>query len=72
MKPYSFLVALCGGKEVDMTKYLDRCMEEITRIEGMIVSRPKTQYMAFEPNYHGNREPIKIGEELESVVHFKY
>ena len=28
--------------------------------------------MAFEPNYHGNRELIEIGEELESVVHFKY
>ena len=67
-------IVLCGGREVDMTEYLDTWRKSLKE-RGMKVSRPKTQFMDFnfEQNQHGNREPVKIlGEELEIVTHFKY
>ena len=49
----------CGGREVNMTEYLDKTyLEIITRRErGMRVSRPKTQFLDFAPrqNESGNR-----------------
>ena len=67
-------IVLCGGREVDMTEYLDTWRKSLEE-RGMRVSRPKTQYMDFNfgQNQQGNREPVKIlGEELERVTHFKY
>ena len=69
-------IVLCGGREVDMTDYLDTWRKSLEE-RGMTVSRPKTQFMDFnnyfEQNRQGNREPVKIlGEELERVTHFKY
>ena len=67
-------IVLCGGREVDMTEYLDTWRKSLEE-RGMRVSRPKTQFMDFnfEQNQQGNREPVKIlGEELERVTHFKY
>ena len=67
-------IGLCGGREVDMTEYLESWRKSLEE-RGMRVSRPKTQFMDFnfELNKQGNREPIKIlGEELERVTHFKY
>ena len=45
---------------------------------GMMVSRPKTQFMDFmdficKCSEQVNREPVQItGQELEIVIHFKY
>ena len=69
-------IVLCGGREVDMTEYLDTWRKSLEE-RGMKVSRPKTQFMDFnnyfEQNQQGNREPVnKLGEELEIVTHFKY
>ena len=67
-------IVLCGGREVDMTDYLDMWRKSLEE-RGMRVSRPKTQFMDFnfEQNQQGHREPVKIlGEELERVTHFKY
>ena len=69
-------IVLCGGREVDMTEYLDTWRKSLEE-RGMKVSRPKTQLMDFnnyfEQNQQGNREPVKkLGEELERVTHFKY
>ena len=67
-------IVLCGGREVDMTEYLDTWRKSLEE-RGMRLSRPKTQFMDFnfEQNQQGNREPVKIlGEELERVTHFKY
>ena len=66
-------IVLCGGREVDMTEYLDTWRKSLEE-RGMRLSRPKTQFMDFnfEQNQQGNREPVKIlGEELERVTHFK-
>ena len=67
-------IVLCGDDETDMTEYLDtwrRALED----RGMRISRPKTQFIDFkfgEDNGQG-REPVKIlGEELQTVHHFKY
>ena len=53
--------------------FIDRLRKTIHR--DLSVSRPKTQCMGFtfEQNKQGNQEPVKIllGEELESVTHFK-
>ena len=67
-------ILLCGGREVDLTEYLDTWKTSLEE-RGMRLSRPKTQFMDFnfEQNQQGNREPVKIlGEELERVTHFKY
>ena len=67
-------IVLCGGREVDMTEYLDTWIKSLEE-RGMTVSRPKTQFMDFnfEQSQQGNREPVNIlGEELERVTHFKY
>ena len=67
-------IVLCGGREVDMTEYLDTWRKSLEE-RGMRVSRPKTQFMDFnfEQNQQGNREPVKIlGEETERVTHSKY
>ena len=67
-------IVLCGGREVDMTEYLDTWRKSLEE-RGMRVSRPKTQFMDFnfEQSRQGNREPVKIlGEELERVTHFEY
>ena len=67
-------IVLCGGREVDMTAYLDTLTKSLEE-SGMRVSMAKTQFMDFncEHNQQGNREPVKIlGEELERVTHFKY
>ena len=67
-------IVLCGGREVDMTEYLDTWRKSLEE-RGMMLSRPKTQFMDFnfEKNQQGNREPVKIlGEELERVTHLKY
>ena len=67
-------IVLCGGREVDMTEYLDTWRKSLEE-RGMRLSRPKTQFMDvnFDQNQQGNREPVKIlGEELERVTHFKY
>ena len=61
-----------GGKEVDMTEFLDSWRKSLEEI-GMMVSRPKTQFMDFtfgqnEEDFR-NREPVKIQiEELDSVA----
>ena len=39
-------IVLCGGREVDMTEYLDTWSKSLEE-RGMRVSRPKTQYMDF-------------------------
>ena len=67
-------IVLWGGREVDMTEYLDTWRKSLEE-RGMRISRPKTQFMDFnfEKNQQGNREPVNIlGEELERVTHFKY
>ena len=67
-------IVLCGGREVDMTEYLDTWRKSLEE-RGMRVSRPKTQFMDFnfEQSQQGNRDPVKIlGEELERVTHLKY
>ena len=67
-------IVLCGGREVDMTEYLDTWRKSLEE-RGMRPSRPTTQLMDFnfEQNQQGNREPVNIlGEELETVTHFKY
>ena len=67
-------IVLCGGREVDMTEYLDTWRKSLEE-RGMRVSRPKTQFMDFnfEQSQQGNRQPVKIlGEELERVTLFKY
>ena len=55
-------IVLCGGREVDMTEYLDTWRTYLEE-RGMKVSRPKTQFMDFnnyfEQNRQGNREPVK-------------
>ena len=56
-------IILCGGREVDMTEYLDTWRKSLEERErGMRVSRPKTQFMDFnfEQNQQGNREPVNI------------
>ena len=49
-------IVLCGGREVDMTEYLDTWRKSLEE-RGMRISRPKTQYMDFnfERNQQGNR-----------------
>ena len=37
-------IVLCGGREVDMTEYLDTWRKSLEE-RGMKVSRPKTQFM---------------------------
>ena len=67
-------IVLCGGREVDITEYLDTWRKSLEE-RGMRLSRPRTQFMDFnfEQNQQGNREPVNIlGEELERVTHFKY
>ena len=67
-------IVLCGGREVDMSEYLDTWRKYLEE-RGMRLSRPKTQFMDFnfEQNQQGNQEPVNIlGEELERVTHFKY
>ena len=67
-------IVLCGGREVDMTEYLDTWRTSLEE-RGMRVSRPKTQFIDFNfgQSQQGNREPVNIlGEELERVTHFKY
>ena len=67
-------IVLCGGREVDMTEYLDTWRKSLEE-RGMRVCMPKTQFMDFnfEQSQQGTREPVKIlGEELERVTHFKY
>ena len=39
-------IVLCGGREVDMTEYLDTWRKSLEE-RGMRVSRPKTQFMDF-------------------------
>ena len=39
-------IVLCGGREVDMTEYLDTWRKYVEG-RGMRVSRPKTQFMDF-------------------------
>ena len=39
-------IVLCGGREIDMTEYLDRWRKSLEE-RGMRVSRPKTQFMDF-------------------------
>ena len=47
--PESMMIAddivLCGGREVDMTEYLDTWRKSLGRERGMMLSRPKTQFM---------------------------
>ena len=50
-------IVLCGGREVDMTEYLDMWRESLEE-RGMRVSRPKTQFMDFNLN--------RINKETES------
>ena len=67
-------IVLCGDKDVDMTEYLES-WRKVLEERGMRVSRPKTQFMefSFEQNAQGNRPHVQIlGEEDESVTHFKY
>ena len=54
-------IVLCGGREVDMTEYLDTWRQYLEE-RGMRLSRPKIQFMDFnfEQNQQGNREPVKI------------
>ena len=54
-------IVLCGGREVDMTEYLDTWRKSLEE-RGMRISRPKTQYMDFNfvQNQQGNREPVMI------------
>ena len=40
-------IVLCGGREVDMTEYLDTWRKSLEE-RGMMVSRPKTQFMLFQ------------------------
>ena len=40
-------IVLCGGKEVDMTEYLETWRKALEE-RGMRVSREKTQFMDFE------------------------
>ena len=49
-------IVLCGGKEVDMTDYLDTWRKSLQE-RGMRVIRPKTQFMdfTFEQSEQGNR-----------------
>ena len=73
LSPYLFLV-LSGGREVDMTEYMDTWRKSLEE-RRIRVSRPTTQYMDFNfvQNQQGKREPVKmLGEELERVTHFKY
>ena len=67
-------ITLCGGTEVDMTKYLETWRK--ARYERRIrVSRPKTQFMdfKFERNEEVDKPTVKIqGDELEKVTHLKY
>ena len=39
-------IVLCGGREVDMTEYLDTWRKSLEE-RGMRLSRPKTQFMNF-------------------------
>ena len=39
-------IVLCGGREVNMTEYLDTWRKSLEE-SGMKVSRPKTQFMDF-------------------------
>ena len=54
-------IVLCGGREVDMTEYLDTWRQSLEE-RGMRLSRPKTQFMDFnfEQNQQGNREPVNV------------
>ena len=54
-------IVLCGGREVDMTEYLDTWRKSLEE-RGMRICRPKTQYMDFNfvQNQQGNREPVMI------------
>ena len=67
-------IVLCGDDETDMTEYFEtwrRALED----RGMRISRPKTQFMDFNLGQDNGqeREPVKtLGEELQSVHHFKY
>ena len=45
-------VVLCGGREVDMTEYLDTWRKSLEE-RGMRLSRPKTQFMDF--NFEQNQ-----------------
>ena len=51
-------IVLCGGREVDMTEYLDTWRKSLED-RGMRLSRPKTQFMDFnfEQNQQGSRDP---------------
>ena len=42
-------IVLCGGREVDMTEYLDTWRKSLEE-RGMRLSRPKTQFMDFNLN----------------------
>ena len=66
--------SLYGDDETDMTEYLEtwrRSLED----RGMMISRPKTQFIAFkfgQDNGQG-RDPVNIpGEELQRVHRFKH
>ena len=54
-------IVFCGGKEADMTEYLDTWRKSLEE-RGMRLSRPKTQFMdfTFEQNEQRNHEPIRI------------
>ena len=55
-------IVLCGGREVDMTEYLDTWRKSLEE-RGMRVSRPKTQFMDFnsEQSQQGNRKDTRGG-----------
>ena len=67
-------IVLCGDDVTDVTEYFGtwgKALEE----RGMRMSRPKPQSMDFNFGQDNGqeREPVKIlGEELQSVHHFKY
>ena len=46
-------IVRCGGREVDMTDYLDTWRKSLEE-RGMRVSRPKTQFMDF--NFEQNQQ----------------
>ena len=49
-------IVLCGGRDVDMTDYLDMWRKSLEE-RGMRVSRPQTQFMDFnfKQGQQGNR-----------------
>jgi len=65
---------LCGGKEVDMTEYLETWRKVLEK-KRMRVSRLKTQFTDFKfgRNEETDRPTAQtLGDELEKVTHFKY